>query len=240
MVFELELKLLSEAYDTIAECSEKIDIRRKLMVNRMTAFATVNKSIVKVAFDSRYINQSTEYNPRRGLQFYQRSDAFVSTEIAEQVKLFHKVKTAVELIKCDFLGDPEWLDSNSRVLSASLDRILRTAQKDAEFFKPQLDYLTELLSLRYRMTLDDIKAKSEQEIKTIILSKDERLCQRDALGSYSNYKLTEMEKQSVSNSQMKTNGDTFFDKIFGVVKADAENKEVERSVTITIKDKIVE
>ncbi len=232
----MSLDLFNESFKMIKAFTKSKDAAHsKLIAARKTALASLVKPLVKNAFDTRYLNQSTEYNPRRGLQFYQRSEAFISDEIANQVKLFHKVKSAVELIKSDFIGDPEWLDSNSRVLSASLDRILRVAQKDAEFFKPQLDYLTELMSLRYRITLDDIKAKSEQEIKRIILGKDERLNQRDALASYSNYR-SDIEKKSVPLNISK--GDMFFDKIFGVVKADQENKEVERSVTITIKDKI--
>ena len=71
--------------------------------------------------------------------------------------------------------DPEWLDSYCRILSAALDRTLRIEQKDMDFFKPQMDYLEELLYLRYRLKDEDIIRLNEKELRNIILDKDERL-----------------------------------------------------------------
>ena len=121
------------------------ELRKKHILN---AKAT---GIVKMAFDTRRVNQDTTYIARRNLQTYHRSEAYIDNDSSKKIKTFFKVKTAVDSIKEDFNGDPEWLDSYARILSCALDRTLRIDQKDFDFFKPQLDYLQELLYLRYRL-----------------------------------------------------------------------------------------
>lgn len=203
------------------------------------------RPIVKNAFDTRRINQDTEYNPRRNLQNYHRSEPFITKESSEKIKTFLKLKSAVDSIKEDFLGDPEWLDSYCRILSASLDRTLRVDQKDMDFFKPQMDYLEELLYLRYRLKSDDIIRLNEREIKNLILDKDEKLLHKQI---YANYNDNNLHKQTYANygeaQPIKQTGDAgqdnLVDKLFGNVKASKDNKEVQRSVTITVNDKIVE
>ena len=132
-------------------------------------------TITKVAFDTRKIDQETEYNPRRGLQYYHRSEGFIKKDTAAVVSTFMKLKAAIDQIKNKYIGAPEWLDSHCRVLSAALDRILRAEQQDYEFFEPQLNYLEELVDVRYRLKLSDIETYGEEKLKDIILSKDEPL-----------------------------------------------------------------
>ncbi len=131
-----------------------------------------------------------------------------------------------------------WLDSYARILSCALDRTLRIDQKDFDFFKPQLDYLDELLYLRYRLKQDDIIRLNEKEIRTIILDKDERLMYK---GIYANYNLGGINKNSNNDVGKIIRGpDSLADKLFGDVKASQENKNVQRSVTITINDQILD
>jgi hypothetical protein len=192
--------------------------------------------IIKVAFDTRRVNQYTDINPRRNLQYYHRSEPFITKDSSEQIKTMFKLKTAVDSIKEDFLGDPDWFDSYCRILSATLDRTLRVEQKDMDFFKPQMDYLQELLYLRYRLKDDDIEKLNEKELINIILDRDEKLLHKKIYSQYNNGGLM---KDGVKLQHQITKGDdNLINKLFGDVKASRENKEVERSVTITISDKI--
>jgi hypothetical protein len=185
---------------------------------------------IKTAFDTRRTNQEIDYNPRRNLQNYHRSDPFISKDASEKIKTFFKLKVAVDEIKDDFLREPEWNDSYTRVLSSTLDKALRIGQNDMDFFQPHLDYLDELLYLRYRLKQEDINKIGEKELKEIILAKDEKLLYKNI---YANYKMKKDSKKEV-------NDDNLMEKLFGNVKASKDNKNVERTVKITINDKILE
>jgi len=193
--------------------------------------------LVKNAFDTRRINQETDYNPRRNLQYYHRSEPFIAKDSADKLKTFFKLKIATDSLKEDFLGDPDWFDSYARILSSAVDRTLRIEQKDMDFFKPQLDYLEELLYVRYRLKPEDIERLSEKEIRQLIVDKDERLVHKTI---YANFNSGGMSKNSNNGIMSKTNqNDNLIDKLFGDVKASKDSPEISRSVTITINDKIV-
>lgn len=194
--------------------------------------------IVKKAFDTRRINQYTDYNPRRNLQYYHRSDPFITKDASEKIKTFFKLKTAIDAIKEDFTGDPDYLDSYCRILSSALDRTLRIEQKDFDYFQPQLDYLEELLYLRYRLKEDDIKKLNEKEIRDIILDRDEKLLHKQIFAQYNTGGL--LKNNSYASAQIVKDKDALIDKLFGDVKATNEHKNVKRSITITIDDKIVD
>lgn len=167
------------------------------MAFRKKIISSINPStpIVKVAFDTRRVNQATTYIPRRNLQTYHRSEAFIDKDSSDKIKTFFKLKTAVDALKEDFSGDPDWLDSYARILSNALDRTLRVEQKDMDFFKPQLDYLDELLYLRYRLKPDDIIRLNEKELRSLVLDKDEKLLHKTI---YANYNLGGMSKNSAA------------------------------------------
>lgn len=192
---------------------------------------STDQNMVKVAFDTRRINSEIQINPRRNLQNYQRSEPFISPEISNKIKNLFKVKNAADLIKDQFLGDPEWLDSKSRMLCNAVDNTLRVEQKDYDFFKPQFDYLDELLYLRYRLASEDLERLPEEEIKNILLSRDERLMHKSIYAKY-----------APSQTTVKTGDseDSLTKQLFGNVKADKHNKSVERSINIIIKDSILD
>jgi len=225
----LAIKKISRSLGS-EERADLIKVRTKILQD-------ISAPIVKNAFDTRRINQYTDVNPRRNLQYYHRSDPFIEKDSSEKIKTFFKLKIAVDSLKEDFLGDPEWLDSYCRILSATVDRTLRIDQKDMDFFKPQLDYLEELLYLRYRLKDDDIRRLSEKELRTLILDKDEKLLQKNI---YANYNGGGLVKQNNSQPQFVKQNDTLIDKLFGDVKATAENKNVKRSINITVEDSIVD
>lgn len=225
MIFDLDInKILNE-----------VNSNRKLRaIYAQFRSKYLNPKLVKQAFDTRRINQNTEFNPRRNLQYYQRSEPYIDNKIAEQIKLFFKVKTAADDLRQEFIGEPDWLDSYTRILCNAIDQTLRVEQKDFDYSKSQLEYLSELLYVRYRLRPEDIEKLSQHELRNIILNKDERLLRRSI---FTNYKDGLNKNSTPQSVQMQ---DTLMDKLFGNVKANKENKEVERSVVITIKDKVID
>lgn len=229
-LFKFTLEAVKKIHASIEDRSDVRELRIHSLQN-------LDKPIVKQAFDTRRINQYTETNPRRNLQYYHRSEPFITKDASEKISSLFKLKTAVDSIKEDFLGDPEWHDSYCRILSAALDRTLRVEQRDMDFFKPQLDYLEELLYLRYRLKEDDVVRLNEKELRNIILDKDETLLHKQIYAKYNNGGLL---KHNNTSPQLIKGPDNLIDKLFGEVKASKDNKEVQRSVTITINDKIVD
>lgn len=187
----------------------------------------------KVAFDSRRIDQEIEYNPRRGLQNYNRSEAFITEATSQKLANFTRLQCILEDLSQEYGGDPDWLDSNTRILLSTLNKGLRIGINDGDYATSQpsvgsLDYIEELLYVRYRLGLDEISKLGSLELKKIILSKDEKLIRRDPIKN--NITLPKNDIQ---------NYDTLMEKLFGGIKATAENPEVERAVTITIKEKFI-
>lgn len=197
------------------------------------AHISAQQTLVKRAFDTRRINQNTEFNPRRNLQYFQRSEPYLNPHAADQIALFFKVKTAADQIRQQFIGEPDWLDSHTRILCNALDQTLRIEQRDMDYSPAQLEYLNELLYVRYRLRPEDIKQATEKQLQDTLMNKDERLLRRSIFINYQEG----MNKHSVTHQAPVQ--DTLMDKLF-TAKATAENKEIERSVTITIKDKIVD
>lgn len=221
--------------ETVISIHSSIEDRADMRSFRSKAIYEFNRPIVKNAFDTRRINQYTDYNPRRNLQYYHRSEPFITKDASNVIKTFFKLKTAVDAIKEDFLGDPDWLDSYCRILSAALDRTLRVEQKDMDFFQPQMDYLNELLYLRYRLKDDDIEKLNEKEIRNIILDKDEKLLHKQIYSQYNNGGLFK-----TNNSNVVIKQDNLVERLIGDVRANKDNRDVSRSVTITVNDKIAD
>jgi hypothetical protein len=220
LLFKIVLQDVESIHSSIENRADMCDFRQDVL----KSFSPM----VKTAFDTRRTNQELEYNPRRNLQYYHRSDPFITKTAVETIKTFFKLKTAADSIREDFATDPNWMDSYCRVLCAALDRTLRIDQKDMDFAQPQIDYLNELLYLRYRLKDEDIIRLDEKELRGILLSRDEKLSYRSL---YANYQ---------AQAPIVKGQDQLMDKLFSDVLASKENKEVERSVTITINDKIKE
>jgi hypothetical protein len=211
-----------------------IEDRVDTMEFRVSALEAL-KPIVKVAFDTRRTNQYTDFNPRRNLQYYHRSEPFITKDSAEKIKTFFKLKMVVDGIKEDFNGDPEYLDSYCRILSNALDRTLRIEQNDMDFGKPQMDYLEELLYLRYRLKDEDIVKLNEKDLRNVILDRDEKLLHKQIYANYNNGGLMKNNNQNVVIKQ-----DNLVEKLLGEVRANKDNKNVRRSVTVTVNDELVD
>lgn len=173
-----DLLKLHASFETRNDNSDRVSLIKQAIDNYKS------NPMVKNAFDTRRINSETEVNPRRNLQNYQRSEPYISSEMSNNIKTLFKVKYAADQIREQFLGDSDWLNSNSRILCNSLNNTLRVEQKDYDFFKPQFDYLKEILFLRYKLSSEDINRMSDDDIKTVLLEKDERLLHKSLFSNY--------------------------------------------------------
>lgn len=224
-----------ELYDLISRGTENVPSRKGARTLRKVAFNSVsNQGFKKVAFDTRRIDQETQYNPRRGLQNYNRSEAFLSETMSQKIKVFAKLRNALIGLKEKFGKEHEWQDSNARVLLSALDAGLRVTAQDGDFTESQpgvgsFDYLEELLHVRYRLASDQIANMGETELQSAILNKDEELTRKDAFSSI------EITKHDVSSNGY----DNLLEKLFASCHATVENTDVERTITITVRDKIL-
>lgn len=232
----MKLEVVSELYYLISRGIRDIPSRKQSINLRKAALQSLSsKGLIKMAFDTRRINQETEYNPRRGLQTYHRSEAFVSENMGQKLANLAKLRGVLDSLRIVYGKKPEWQDSNARVLLSTLDKGLRTNINDGDYTESQpgvgnLSYIEELLHVRYRLGFDELSKMGETDLKKIILAKDEELTNKDVDNS------SEITKRDVATQSY----DTLLEKLFGGVKATKENPEVERTVTITIKDKFVE
>lgn len=225
-----------DIYDLISRGTINVSSRKRSIQLRKKAFKIqLNQGFNKFAFDTRRINQETEYNPRRGLQNYNRSEEFVSEYLANKLKCFAKLRNVLEDLKNKYGKEHEWQDSNARVLLSTLNNGLRISQNDGDYAINQpgigsIDYIDQLLHVRYRLDTEDLNKMADSDLKKVILSKDEELTRKDVSNAL------EITKSDVATQ----NYDTLLEKLFGGVRATKESPEVERTVTITIKDKFVE
>lgn len=233
----MKLDDYTELYNLISSGTEEVSTRKISMRLRKVGIDSIisGRGFTKVAFDTRRIDQETEINPRRGLQNYNRSEAFLSEALGQKLKNFAKVRNVLIGLKDVYGKEREWQDSNARVLLATIDNGLRTHLKDGDYTEAQpgvgsLDYIEELMHVRYRLGFDEISKMAEEDLKRVILAKDEELVRKDV------NKALEISKGDVATQSY----DTLLEKLFGGIRATKDNPEVERTVTITIKDKFVE
>lgn len=229
----MNFETILEIYELVSEGIKHVPSRKQTSSLRKTALgaAIISNSLIKVAFDTRRINQETQINPRRGLQNYSRSEAFISEALSEKLKSFSKLRNVLSELEDQYGREPEWQDSNARILLSTLDKGLRTNQLDGDYSESQpgvgnLGYIEELLHVRYRLGFEELNRLASSDLKRAILLKDEELTHRDAT------------HRTITKRDIATQSyDSLLEKLFGNVHATAENPEVERTVTITIKDK---
>ena len=231
----MSLLEVTELYNLISRGTQNLESRRQSRQLRKVALDTTasGEGFTKVAFDTRRIDQETEYNPRRGLQNYNRSEAFISEGLAQRVKNFAKLRNVLIGLKNVYGKENEWQDSNARILLTAIDKGLRTGIDDGDFGsmnQPSVgsfDYLEELLSMRYRLSYDDLVRMGESDLSKVILSKDEELTRKDV-----------KQALEITKNDVATKGyDSLIEKLLEGCKASAENPDVERTITITIRDK---
>lgn len=257
----MKLDTITEVYQLLSKGTADLASRKQGISFRKSALTSYlnNGQITKLAFDTRRVNQETDYIPRRGLQNYHRSEKFISDAIALKITAFKRLSTLLDQLKSEFGKNPEWNDSYTRVLASAVHRGLRTVEADEDFSDAQpsmasLDYLEELMYVRYRMTPDELMTMAQDQLRIRILSKDELLTKeayedddviitpseisKNSYDDMMNKMLTTMA-QVMSSYKPVQPDDNLTSKLFDV-KATKDTPEVERTVTITIKDKVVD
>jgi hypothetical protein len=259
----MKLEELIEVYSLISRGVENISARQEAQSVRKVAFASLsNQGLTKVAFDTRRVNQETDFIPRRGLQNYHRSEQFVSEAVFHKITAFNKLNGVLDQLKADLGKEPEWQDSYARVLSSAIQKSLRTDQSDGDFSDAQpsmasLAYLEELLYVRYRLTPESLLTMSEDQLRLTILKKDELLLRREANIDFTPKPTAEitpadvakfsyeqmMEKMLMTMAQMMNSQKLVPEAQLPIVKEDKpqtvnlknSNSDNDRTITITIK-----
>lgn len=210
---------------------------------RMAAFKSFTQPLQKFAFDTRRFDQETVRNPRSNLQNWVRSEQFIDEELQGKIDIFAKMLKPLEELKQSFGSQPEWHDSYSRTLYDHVHRILRVKEADLDIFRPQIAYLEQLMFARYRLSMDELGKIKEADFKEAVLKKDESLLKR---GAYLHMTENPEMKQAGVGGIMAKDGngvtqEAIVNAIFGNnnFRRDGE-KTVERTITITIKDSVVE
>jgi hypothetical protein len=211
------------------------------MISKLASDVGQNQ-ITKVAFDTRRVDQEGTRNPRKNLQYWHRSDQFIEEEDEKKLKTFAKLAKVLTKMKTELGTSPEWFESYSRQLYDNVSRILRVKEADMDIFRPQLSYLEQLIFARYRLSMENLEKLSSEEIQDKILAKDEELIGRSAY-----LKETRGEDENVNSIRIKdANGqpltqDSIIQAIFGSgsLRKDGE-KTVERTITITLRDNVIE
>lgn len=226
---------VTELYNLISRGTQGVESRKQSRQLRKAALDSVvsGQGFRKLAFDTRRIDQEVDYIPRRGLQNYNRSEQFLSEGVAQRVKNFAKLRNVLLGLKNVYGKEREWQDSNARILLTAIDKGIRTDQNDGDFAvhnQPgvgSFDYLEELLAMRYRLTYDDLVRLGETDLSKVILSKDEELTRKDM-----------KQALEITKNDVATKGyDSLIEKLLEGCKASVENPDVERTITITIRDK---
>ena len=116
----------------------------------------ITKSIKKVAFDTRRVDQKKTRNPRTNLQYWHRSDPFIDDESQIKINIFSKLAAVLGDIKDEFGTRPDWHESYARILHDAVNRVLRIKQGDNDIDLAQLGYLEQLLDARYRLSMNEL------------------------------------------------------------------------------------
>lgn len=197
---------------------------------------------VKIAFDTRRVDQENDRNPRANLQYWHRTDPFITESDEKKLSTFARLMTCLNDIKDEFGTQPEWFESYARQLYDNVNRILRIKQGDLDIFGPQINYLEQLMTARYRMSMEELSNIELGTLKAKLLGKDEALIKR---GNY----MKEMglvadgkkkENIIIDGNGGKTTQDSIINAIFGNQPITSNGKSAERTITITIKDNVLE
>ena len=183
----LKTSELLEIYSLVKTASTSLNISKQSKQARNNLLSDLNKinnnPLVKLAFDTRRIDQDKEYNPRRGLQHYQRSEEFVTEDTSLKIANIKKIKNVTALLKDLFHSDDAWHDSFAKTLYSSLENTINDFNKLGNFSSDQksltgLHYIQQLLTIRYGIDLDKVQLDKDEDILNVILRRDNELLQK--------------------------------------------------------------
>lgn len=162
----------------VAYKEEPASVMRSARKAALQKLAAVNQPLAKFAFDTRRIDQENDRIPRSNLQYWHRSDEFITEAQSKKIETFKKLFSVLDGLKESYGASPDWHDSYARILHDSVDRALRISQGDSDITESQLSYLEQLLDARYRLRMADLEEMNKENIKTALLKKDESLVRR--------------------------------------------------------------
>lgn len=224
---------------------EPTSVERSARQAALKCFASKHP-MQKKAIDTRRVNQELERIPRSNLQYWHRTDPFISDEQNGKVQLFSKILEVMQNLKESYGASPDWHESYSRVLYDAVNRILNVSTfAKTDVSDAQLSYLGQLLEARYRLGMESISKMSNEELKDRILSKDETILRRGLIkGPVKTTNTKEPNSnggQLVSDGNQKTSdGNNALAAMFGVANLSHDRRKVERTISIKIIDEIVE
>ena len=233
---------------TFLSAEEDRSIVRSARGAALKELATPGKSMVKQAFDTRRTDQATERNARANLQSWHRSEPFISEEDSKKMNTFAKLAKVMVQVKKDMGMEQEWHESYARQLHDNVTRILRVKQADMDIAQPQLNYLEQLMYARYRLTMSDLENMEEKSLREAVLEKDESLLKRgkflEQTGGFNSYGAPSEQNKIVvdGNGSGGSTQEALINAIFGggsQFRKDGEQT-VERTITITVRDSVVE
>lgn len=254
----MNLDTALDIYQLINLASQDLPVSNLFSQLRKKALISIiNEQVfIKVAFDTRRIDQVNQLIPRRGLQNYHRSSDFITESMSDKIKSLSRVQTVLEGMKNKFGHQSEWQDSYSRILLGTIENGLRSNIKDDDFSEHQpsmgsLDYIEELLHVRYRIALADLSNMSDKEIENVLFSRDDGLSKHDInnvlkvtksdVGNYDYNQLLKRIMADLNQNNMVSKADLtegsnniLLDKLLSKVHGSKSHEE-EKSVTITIK-----
>jgi hypothetical protein len=223
-----------ELFTLVSNGTKNIPSRKEALELRKTGLENLSKGLTKVAFDTRRIDQDTEFNPRRGLLHYHRSEKFISDALESRIKAFSKLAKLLDQLKLEYGREPEWQDSYIRTLTSSVHKGLRTDQLDGDYSETQpsmasLAYLEELMFVRYRLTPEDLLTMSESNLRQTLLNKDDILLSIGADISSRTPTITKSDVTKLSYEQM-------MDKMLNTMSQLIESRKEEKIPVITNSD----
>jgi hypothetical protein len=237
-------KIPSKKIYKVASRRESNDITRSARLAALKGIKAQDLSLKKFAFDTRRVDQELKGNPRKNLQYYHRSQQYIDAEVHKRMSAFSNLLPALDEIQNKYGDQPEYFDSYAIQLHELVQRVLRVKEADLDVYRPQLDYLEQLLYARYRLSLEDLTGLSKTALEKRILSKDEKLLKR---GSYLNTTSNESTPKraggplTVKDGNKSNTQENLVNAIFGnnEFRRDGE-KTVERTITITIRDEVMD
>ena len=214
---------------------------------RKKALSTIYQQyhgLKKFALDTRRIDQENQNIPRKNLQYYNRSQQYVDAEANQRLSAFAELLPVLENIQQKYGNQPEYFNSYVSQLYDLVHRVVQIKNAELNVFRPQICYLEQLLYARYRLSIDDLKRINKNALEERILSKDESLLKR---GQYLAKTTSPIINQPLANkASLEKDGNTSMQEnlvnaIFGnnQFRRDGE-KTVERTITITIRDDVIE
>jgi hypothetical protein len=239
----VEFETFFDLYESLSKSLEvDSDVRKNNSEARKKSYEInsliKNASFDKEAFDTRRIDQETTVNPRRGLQNYHRSAPFVSQDMKRKITAFTKLFNVLKNIKDVYGREEEFQDSYVRVLHSSVKKALRLKQGDNDFSDSQasvgsLEYLDQLIYVRYRLTAESLLTMAEEEISEVLLAKDELLMNLDMSDSLKEASSEYDQNKKYTNDRepaLRTRSDSTYE----VVKPSQSASENAKTVTINI------